>query len=193
MWKLFCVTGYLFIAVNVYSVDEDLSPSKGDIHFEKIIFDYEVTRKGEETEFKLCFGEHPKNKDGLLWALSICSYGELNIKNKDGNIALVEMNTDYCKEENVSVFEFTIKNEYVDHSFFTLCVGPLGIKEQKQAIINKWENLDTNKHIDSLLRNTHSMYVILGNRNYIINLKDLIDDAKKKTSSETNKLEKTDR
>lgn len=195
MWKLFCLTVYFLITANLYSgnVNEYLSPSGGDIHSKKIIFEYGVTKNRDETEFKLYFGEQPQNMDGCLWALSICSYGRLTIKNKDEIVAVVEMSTDPSLSGNVSVFNFKLNNNYIDSSFFTLCADPLEIKDQKEAIIEKWKSFN-NKINDKLCHNGNKIYYSIGGGiNYIINLKDLIDDAKKKTSSETNKLEKTDR
>ena len=105
---------------------------------EKVTFSYSIKKVDGLTRFELHFAENPSNKDGELWATSIFSYGRLVIKAKSEIIADININNSFLGKGE-AVFEFQLKNDLIENSYFEFATYPAKFKSLKEYILYKWE------------------------------------------------------
>jgi hypothetical protein len=170
------------ISVAAIHMDVDWPLSDGLSDLEHIIIESKTKKNENLISFELSFTENPKKNKNELWALSIFTFGQLEIKDGDKIIAEIEIQgKNIYKDE--SDFTFSIQEKYVKDSVFILKTYPVGIKEQKTFLLNKWKIYGNDSDNDVIYASTEHLMPPMSGINYVIKLKTLMTEDNKSNKS----------
>ncbi len=150
-------------------------PSK-EVEGRYLTFEYEIKREGKSIQFSLTFSEAPGNEKWAEWnVLSKFTFGQLDLINKSGKIATVEMHGDSFYLDSVN-FRFELEEELVEKSEFTLRMYPFSKESQRKHLAKKWK-IGKIGEIDS--ESSGPPFPPMHGVNYVIKLKKLVEKEKK--------------